>query len=489
MAQVHISSGTLQGFSEQNVLKFLGIPYAAPPTGSRRWKSPDPPDAWEGVRDATSFGPVCPQTIGACFDLRQQVQSEDCLYLNIWTQTREAAAKQPVLVWIHGGGNLGGSGSEDAYDGTYLAQRGATVITFNYRLGAFGYLAHSDVGANFGVQDQIAALEWVHTNIVAFGGDPKNVMIFGQSAGAVAVRTLMSCPKAHGLFHRAVLQSGGFGRPAIIPFITYDRAQRAAEALFEKLRGRTLSELQKIPTDALKEASHALSGLPPPPDRIHTPAHLIWMPVVDGVTVQEGFPGWKDGVPVLVGCVENEARYFIKPSRPFTKDMVQKVAGLLYGSRAIKALELLESSKLTPYECFDKLFTSAIFTEPAFQSAKEFAALGRWVYVYHFNRCSPGSITKNELAKHTAEIRYIMGTMEEGTEYDRTDVDISGLMQNAWLSFARYGIPTSPEGLTWPRFDASEPSVVWIEGNGFTIRPFPKTELVSLLNNERCATV
>ncbi|KAH8553846.1 para-nitrobenzyl esterase [Umbelopsis sp. PMI_123] len=489
MVQVHITSGILQGFSDQNVLKFLGVPYAAPPTGARRWQSPHPPDSWEGVRQATSFGPICPQTIGACFNLRQTIQSEDCLYLNIWTPTCDVVAKQPVLVWIHGGGNLGGAGSEDIYDGTYLSKKGATVVTINYRLGAFGYLAHPDIGANFGVQDQIAALEWVRANIAAFGGDTANVTIFGESAGAVAVRTLMSCPKAHGLFHRAVLQSAGFEATTIIPSRTYCQAQEAAEALFDRLGVRTLAELQKIPFDVLREASHALSGVPPPPGRIHTPAHLIWTPVVDGITIQDGFPGWKSDVPVLMGCVENEARYFLKPTSTFTQGTLEQVATLLYGSRATEALDFLESTGLTIYERLDKLFTSAIFTEPALQSAKKFAALGRRVYIYHFNRCSPGLVSTNELAKHTAEICYVFGTLVEGNEYDGVDVELSGQMQQAWLSFACHGIPTFPDGREWPMFDLSEPSVVWIDGNGFTIRPFPKTELVSLLNLARIVSV
>lgn len=490
MVDVHITSGVLRGFLDQDVCKFLGVPYAAPPTGTRRWQSPIPADCWEGVRDATSFGPICPQTVGACFNHRQTFQSEDCLYLNVWTATCNPVAKQPVLVWIHGGGNLGGAGSEDIYDGTHLAQKGATVVTFNYRLGAFGFLAHPDIGgANFGVQDQVAVLEWVRANIATFGGDPANVMIFGESAGAVAVRSLMSCPKAHGLFHRAVLQSAGFGSPAIIPSLTYDGAQKVAEALFGKLGTRSLPELQKIPVDVLREASHALSGIPPPPGRIHTPAHLVWMPVVDGVTIQEGFPGWKSDVPVLMGCVENEARYFLKPTWPFARSMLEQMANLLYGSRATEALRFLDSSELTLYEGLDKLFTNAVFTEPALHTASSFSALGRRVYFYHFNRCSPGAVATNQLAKHTAEIPYVLGTLVEGSEYDRMDIEIAGLMQHAWLSFARDGVPKLPDGSKWPAFHSSDPSAALIDDNGFTIRPCPKTELVSLLNLARCAAV
>ncbi|MDX6379140.1 MAG: para-nitrobenzyl esterase [Rubrobacteraceae bacterium] len=196
MTRVHIEQGTIEGIVNGGVHTFLGVPYAAAPTGDRRWRPPMAPESWEGVREARHFGSVCPQRGGASFDLRTQEQSEDCLFLNVWTSTLAREARQPVMVWIHGGGNLSGAGSEDAFDGTQLARRGVAVVTFNYQLGAFGFLAHPDVGANFAVLDHVAALSWVASNIAAFGGDPSNVTIFGQSAGALAVRTLLSVSRA-----------------------------------------------------------------------------------------------------------------------------------------------------------------------------------------------------------------------------------------------------------------------------------------------------
>jgi len=174
MARVRIEQGIVEGSEMRGVHAFLGMPYAAAPIGDRRWQPPQPPDAWEGVRDATHFGPACLQKGGASFDLRVQEQSEDCLFLNVWTSTLDSQAQHPVMVWIHGGGNLGGAGSEDAFDGAHLARHGVTVVTFNYRLGAFGFLAHPSIGANFAVLDQVAALSWVASNIAAFGGDPHN---------------------------------------------------------------------------------------------------------------------------------------------------------------------------------------------------------------------------------------------------------------------------------------------------------------------------
>ena len=196
---VRIKQGLTEGFSEGAIFKFLGVPYAEPPVGELRWRPPVPVAEWTGVRNAQDFGPICPQTAGAVFKTRAKGQSEDCLDLNVWTGSLDTQARQPVMVWIHGGGYLGGGGCEDGTDGSHLAALGVTVVSFNYRLGAFGYLAHPKLGSNFGLQDQIAALRWVRENIEHFGGDPECVTIFGQSAGGHAVRMLLSCPAASGL--------------------------------------------------------------------------------------------------------------------------------------------------------------------------------------------------------------------------------------------------------------------------------------------------
>jgi para-nitrobenzyl esterase len=213
----------LEGLNINGIHTFLGIPYAKPPVGPLRWRAPEPPERWGGVRPAKQFGPIAIQTTGACFNLPATGQSEDCLSLNIWTASLDRKAFQPVMLWIHGGGNLGGAGSEDAYDGASLARLGVTVVTFNYRLGIFGFLAHPDAGANFAVRDFLAVLEWIAQNIRAFGGNPDNVTIFGQSAGAQAVRTLLSAPRARGLFHRGIMQSGGSEPSAIAPSWTFAR--------------------------------------------------------------------------------------------------------------------------------------------------------------------------------------------------------------------------------------------------------------------------
>src|SRR5215510_5235571 len=216
---IRVEGGLISGVIEEGIRSYKGIPFAAPPVGDLRWKPPQPVLKWEGVRNCDAFGPECPQApypAGSIYALPPQKQSEDCLFLNVWTAAKEGE-KLPVMVWIHGGSLTRGSGSNRVYDGTSFAKKGVVLVTINYRLGPLGYLAHPELTAespqrssgNYGVLDQIAALKWVQKNIAAFGGDPARVTIFGESAGSWSVNVLVASPLARGLFHRAIGESGG----------------------------------------------------------------------------------------------------------------------------------------------------------------------------------------------------------------------------------------------------------------------------------------
>ncbi|GGF22638.1 carboxylic ester hydrolase [Subtercola lobariae] len=459
MVQVQIEQGLIRGNRVGDGAEFLGIPYAAAPVGELRWREPHPPSGWEGARDATAFGAAALQTGGASFDLRVEEQSEDSLFVNVWTNSLDVDARQPVMVWLHGGGNLGGAGSEDAFDGRVLAQRGVTVVTLNYRLGAFGFLAHPSVGANFAVLDQVAALRWVKTNIRAFGGDPNCVTIFGESAGAWAVRTLLSTPTARGLFHRAIIQSAGYEDYAFQPAPTVERAYDAAERFFDLLGARDLDRLRALPASDVLQASHALNGTTPVAGRVHTPANLTWSPVADGVVVsQQGFAGWADDVPVLLGRVANEARYFIRPGGRYDWAVVENMAAAFAGDRRAEAMAVLHDSTDDPYAALDVLFTTAVWTEPALATLNRFVQLGRTVFPYRFTRVSPGAKASGDLAKHTAEIRYVFGNLEPAEAYDEVDAQLSRDMQEAWSTFARTGAP-EVRGREWPRYRQGEAEV------------------------------
>jgi len=500
-----IQPGRLEGLNINGIHTFLGIPYAKPPVGPLRWHAPEPPERWEGVRPAKQFGPIAIQTTGACFTLRETRQSEDCLSLNIWTASLDREAFQPVMLWIHGGGNLGGAGSEDAYDGASLARLGVTVVTLNYRLGVFGFLAHPDAGANFAVRDFLAVLEWIAQNIRAFGGNPDNVTIFGQSAGAQAVRTLLSTRRARGLFHRGIMQSGGSEPSAIAPSWTFARTQAATERLMQMVGARTMDDLRKVPTDVMRKASHALCGVSG--GGVHTPADLMWVSVPDELVDAEGFSGWADEVPLMFGCTENEARYFIRPGGPqlpFPKNIViavlnflkpggiyswkvvKKIITSLSGAHGPQVMDILCRSGKAPYECLDWLITEIVFREPALQTAHRFAALHRPFYCYNFARVSPGARSSRDLARHTGEIRYVFGNLTTDGQYDETDQVIADAMQSAWTAFARTGVPSVAWEAAWPAVDIRSPQYMSIE-DGFLLRPYAANELTRLINSMRNA--
>jgi len=464
-------------------------------------------ESWDGVRPANRFGPIAIQTAGACFNLRETQQSEDCLSLNVWTASLDRDARQPVMVWVHGGGYLGGAGSEDAYDGASLARRGITVVTMNYRLGAFGFLAHPDAGANFGVLDVLASLEWVAENVAAFGGDAGMVTVFGQSAGADAIRTLLAMRSARGLFHRAVLQSAGFEPSAVGPARSLARTQLASERLMAMLGAKTIEELRGISTDVMRKASHAVSGVIPQPGKIHTPANLVWVPVPDDLVAADSFPGWADDLPVLMGCTENEARYFIKPGGPqlpfprniaiavlnwikpggvYSWAIVEKIVTGVAGARAPEVLALLRRSAKKPYECLDWLMTSIIFKEPLHQSTQRFMGLERTFYCYEFARVSPGERRSQLLAQHTSEIRYVFGNLTTDGQYDETDRTIAEELQSAWTTFARTGVPRSTDGAAWPAFEAPAPAYMAI-GDELLRRPYAPGDMVQLVATLRDA--
>jgi para-nitrobenzyl esterase len=483
--RAHTRQGDVEGRVQDGIVRFLGLPFAQPPVGDLRWRPPAPPEHWDGLRVATQFGPACPQFIPAMFNLRTKEKSEDCLYMNIWTPELGRQARQPVMVWLHGGGYLYGAGSEDGFDGARLASHGITVVTVNYRLGAFGLAAHPAIGANFAILDHIAALTWVAENIEAFGGDPGSVTVFGQSAGAVSVRGLLSAPKARGLFHRAIMQSGG-GEPIAAAPKTHTSPPKAVTAtveLFDRLGGADLTALRQVPTARIAALSHELSGAVPPAGQVHTPANLVWTPVPDNdVLSTKDFPGAPTELPIMLGYVTNEARYFIKPTGTYPDATIEHMARALTGAQADDVLAELRSHQMTTYEALDQLFTTAIFIEPSLVALQRFSHLGHPAYYYHFDRVSPGGHRTSELAKHTSDIRYVFGNLDPADDYDQTDQAVSDAMQSAWTEFARTGVPAS--GFTWPRFDPSAPKLTFI-GDTAQTRSMATTKLTEIIAAQR----
>ncbi|NUO57452.1 MAG: carboxylesterase family protein [Hamadaea sp.] len=494
MTDVRTRLGTVRGVLDGDVHRFLGIPFAAPPVGDLRWKHAQPPAPWDGVRDASTFGPAPVQTAVTEHTPRGG-QSEDCLYLNVWTTDLDPSAKQPVMFWIHGGGFLNGAASMPLYDGTALSRRGVTVVSVEYRLGAFGFLTDPEAGANFGVTDWVRGLEWVRAEIEAFGGDPGCVTIFGQSAGAAATRALLSTPSARGLFHRAIIQSAGFEDYAVVGSPSYERAHTATQRMKSALGCDTVDGMRAVEPEQVRVASLANSGIFPPEGQVHTPANLVWYPVVDDDVITPEFEGWPENVPVMFGCTEDESRMFIRPDalyahpevRPedaYTSDTLVNMARALGGDAADDIVKELTGRGLTPYEAIAEVYTAAVWLEPALATLDRFDALGRTSYYYRFARVSPGAEKDGTRAFHAAENAYIFGRLDRAGYYDDVDLVVQDAVQTAWTEFARTGVPRHLDGTAWPAYDAGDPRFTVI-GDVTTSKPLEISPVTALIRSQR----
>jgi para-nitrobenzyl esterase len=465
MTVVKTELGNLRGVDRGRHLAFLGVPFAAPPVGPRRFSAPAPVEGWSGVRDATAFGPSALQSDHAIPGFAASgATGEDCLYLDVYTPATEGA--RPVMLWIHGGGFTHGTGSEPLYDGGHLAERGdVVVVAIHYRLAALGYadlVAHGGAEwgavANPGQLDQVAALEWVRDHIERFGGDPGNVTIFGQSAGGGAVATLLTMPSARGLFRRAVIQSsGGRLRPR-------ERATALAGALLDELgidRDDSRAILD-LPADAIVEAQvRAVETL-----RAQG-VEASWGPVVDGEVVPETpleavQAGAAADVPLMLGNNRDEVKQFVAMDRNRQQvadgDLPSEVAQSLPGgaagdvATATQLIEVYRSSRdalglpTTNNDLLDAIDTDARFRIPGIELALAQREHQPSTFVYLFTHESPAR--RGALgACHSLEMPFVFGSLDAPTQdrFAGTGPDVEALsarMMDAWTSFARSGNPS-----------------------------------------------
>ncbi|MCT9088257.1 carboxylesterase family protein [Streptomyces sp. ASQP_92] len=428
-----------------DVAAFLGIPFAAPPFGEARFRAPAPAASWDGVRNALSYGPSVPRAPYAPpFDVLlpdDGPQGEDCLNLNVWTPHPASGGGLPVMVWIHGGAFANGSGSASGYDGSAFARDGVVYVSINYRLGADGFLRLPDRPDNRGLLDQIAALEWVRDNIDAFGGDPGQVTVFGESAGAMSIGALLSMPRARGLFRRAILQSGAahhFLRPASADLITARLAGKLGI-------GATAEEFAAVPLEALLPAQAELRGeigaCPDP--ALWGEAALNMMPF-EPVLDELPLPSADCGVELMTGSNLEEYRLFLVPTRRLdvlSQDRL-RAATTAYGLDPDKALPVYARNRpdASPGELFDAVTTDWFYRIPALRLAE--AVPGS--HVYEFARRSPAADGRLG-ACHASELAYVFDRLDDPTYApilgEKPFQPLADAMHSAWVAFAKTGDP------------------------------------------------
>lgn len=447
--RVEVRQGTLEGKRGHDVAAFMNIPYAAPPVGALRWRPPQPAVAWSGVRDASERGPICIQPpANGDNGVGPLPMSEDCLQLNVFAPL-ERETPLPVMFWIHGGGYVNGSATADLYDGSALARRGVVVVTVNYRLGRLGFFDHPALAAerpegepagNYGVMDIIAALEWVRDNIETFGGDPDQVMIFGESAGAQAVLQLMVSPPARGLFHRAAVQSG-------LPRLPASRLDAPGEEGAPAVRDAAVAWTRAAGLDA-RDASDlraiaAETFLRPAPS-----LRLGALNIVDGAIVPEPImdafeAGRQARVPLIVGA--NSAEFFwVTADNPtdgtlddgFSEAERAALIGAYGGAQAYRA----------------QVISDLLFVEPARQVARLHARSGAPTWLYRFDIVSAAAPQEPGGAGHAWDRQYVFDTLN-ASPWPTDDMDrrAADLISGYWASFARTGDPSGQGRPEWPR--------------------------------------
>jgi para-nitrobenzyl esterase len=462
---VSVTGGRIEGVHADGVTSFKGIPFAAPPVGNMRWRAPQPVRRWADIKQADHFAPACVQPVQSNVAGRRPTFSEDCLYLNVWTPAKSARDQFPVMVWIYGGGWVGGMTSAPQYDGTRLAHKGVVLVSISYRLGALGFLADPQldtesphhVSGNYGVLDMIAALKWVKANIAKFGGDPSRVTTFGQSSGGTAVAMLAASPLAKGLFQRAISESGSISSSGVAGRPRLPAAEAIDRDFLARLGARDITAARTLPAQALLQAQARVGR--------------FW-PVVDGYVVPDDQydlfeAGRFSGTPLLIGSNADEGASLVSFILPHaTPARFEALIHMQVGPHADQILALYPHA------------TDAQAGQAARDMLRDTMAWSAWawaslsskgrdnVYLYYFDRHSPQAPLG---PTHGAEVVYVFGNLTSNPRLGLTgtpgpgDLALSQEIQDYWVNFARTGDPNGPGLSRWPAFSASSPRAMYLD--------------------------
>nr|WP_237234908.1 carboxylesterase family protein [Sphingobium sp. EP60837] len=459
------------------VESFKAIPYAAPPLGDLRWRAPQPAIAWRGTRDGSAFGHDCMQRTNSVFAKGTAEPREDCLFVNVFRLRDRAPGPIPVMVYIHGGGFTQGGSSPIVYDGSELTRHGVIVVTLNYRLGRFGFFAHPALAAehaeepkgNYGFLDQIAALKWVKRNISAFGGDPNNITIFGQSAGAASVVAMLASPLSEGLFQKAIIQSGPYRRISgrrltvpsgrEVPLEAYGRAF-ARSMQIDGSDQTALAKLRALPAEALAD----LNPLPPLPND-DAPLGGWGGPVLDGKVLPIVDPdyfstGRFHRVPIMIGANTDDAPIAVKSGDPYAK----------FGPLSAQAELAYDPNQTGNHDSVShKITMDAIMLEPARYIADAFSSAGVPVYEYRFGYLTEGLAERWAAgAPHGAELAYIFDNLTRyyGPVASPRDYRVAKSMSSYWTNFAKTGDPNGPGLAQWPSYNRERDEILQFHADG-----------------------
>jgi para-nitrobenzyl esterase len=487
---VETAYGEVRGAEDQGMKVFLAVPFAAPPEGELRWRPPEPPAEWDDPLSADELGPMCPQIQSVEMLARMTGEAgapmgEDCLHLNLWTPALRTTDRLPVMVWLHGGSFTSGSNRNSFYDGTELAARGVVVVVPNYRLGPLGFMVHpalrgeDEGGGNWGLQDQVMALRWVRENAEAFGGDPQNVTVFGESAGGLAIAALMASDEADGLFHRAIIQSGA------APSVLREPEEapgglRSGEELGLQVAERlgvagtddqAAAALRRLSWDEILRASEEQTDDP----RGSLPSDPVgrYM-VIDGTLLEEPpgqvFAGGEQAaVPMIVGTVRDEGSLFATGLGVDSVSEYERIVQSLFPDAADQVLHSYPAaSDAEVVPALAALLGDLIFQREARQLARAHAGAGHPTYRYLFSRVAPAAALFGLGAFHGSEIPYVFGTTGVAAGLspggvEEADRRLSELVMNYWVRFAQTGDPNGEGAPHWPSYDPARDNMLLLD--------------------------